>query len=134
MEKHEKVASLPCRGRNNLRIYSWRSLPDLKHDQKPFIRIPSLNVPEMRPSGTFCSISSNGYHGNDDRSKNFDFSFCYVFPSSMSVQIFIAIKWQEKELSMIKIFKLFVSDHFNNTIGTKKFLNLSSTCCQGLAG
>ena len=31
------------------------------------IRIPSLNVPEMRPLGTFQSILSNGYHGNDDR-------------------------------------------------------------------
>ena len=25
----------------------------LKHDKKPFIHIPSLNVPEMRPLGTF---------------------------------------------------------------------------------
>ena len=29
----------------------------------------------------------------------------------MTVQSFIAIKWQEKKLSMIKIFKIFVSDH-----------------------
>ena len=41
----------------NLRIYSWYSLPVLKHDQKRFIRIPSLNVPEMRPLGSFWSIS-----------------------------------------------------------------------------
>ena len=47
MEKHEKVASFPRRGRESLRIYSWCSLSDLKHDQKCFIR--------MRPSGTFFS-------------------------------------------------------------------------------
>ena len=50
--KHEKVASFPCRGRENLRIHSWYSLSDLKHDQKRFIRIPSLNGPEIEPSGT----------------------------------------------------------------------------------
>ena len=47
------MASLSYRGRKNLRIYSWYSLPDLKHDQKCFIRISLLNVPEMRPLGTF---------------------------------------------------------------------------------
>ena len=31
----------------------------------------------------------------------------------MSVQSFITIMWQEKKLSMIKIFKCFVSDHLN---------------------
>ena len=36
-----------------LRIYSWYSLQDFKDDQKRFIRIPLLNVPEMRPLGTF---------------------------------------------------------------------------------
>ena len=53
--------------RQEKRICSWFSLPDLKHDQKRFIHIPSLTVPEMRPLGTFLSILSNGYHGNDDR-------------------------------------------------------------------
>ena len=43
-----------------------------------------------------------------DRYKNFNFS---VFPSSMNVQSFIIIRWQERKLSMIKIFKCFVSDH-----------------------
>ena len=43
MEKHEKVASFSCRGRNNLRIYSSYSLPDVKNDQKRFIRIPLWN-------------------------------------------------------------------------------------------
>ena len=51
--KHEKVASFPCRGRKYLRVYSWYSLPDLQHDQIPFIRISSLSVPEIRPLGTF---------------------------------------------------------------------------------
>ena len=77
---------------------------DLKHDENRFIRIPSLNVPEMRPSGTFKSILSNGYNDNDDRYKNFDFSSGYVFPSSMTEQSFLIIKWQEKQLPMIKIF------------------------------
>ena len=54
MEKHEKVASFLCRGRMRLWVYSWHSLPDFKHDQKCFIRIPSVNIPEMRPLGTFC--------------------------------------------------------------------------------
>ena len=49
----KKVASLPCRGRKNLQIYSCYFLPDLRYDQKHFIRIPPLNVPEMRPLGTF---------------------------------------------------------------------------------
>ena len=46
--------------------FSWYSVPDLKNDQKCFIRIPSLNVSEIRPLGTFWSILSNGYHGNDN--------------------------------------------------------------------
>ena len=37
--------------------------------------------------------------------KNFDFSFGYVFPSSMTVQGFVTIKWQKKKLSAISIFK-----------------------------
>ena len=32
----------------NLRIYSWYSLQDSKHGQRCFIRISSLNLPEMR--------------------------------------------------------------------------------------
>ena len=44
MGKHQKVASFPCRGKINLRIYSWYSLPGLKHDEKRFIRIPSLRT------------------------------------------------------------------------------------------
>ena len=32
----------------NLRIYSWYSLPELKHSQKRSICIPLLNVPEIR--------------------------------------------------------------------------------------
>ena len=50
------------------------------------------NVPEMRSLGMFWSILSNGYHGNDDRYKNFDFSFGYVFASSIHIQNFITIK------------------------------------------
>ena len=67
----------------------------------------------LNPLGTFQSILSNGYHGNDDRYKNFDFSFGYLFPSSMTVPSFITIKWHETKLSIIKIFNIFVSDHIN---------------------
>ena len=105
MEKHEKLASFQCRGRKNLGIYFWYSMPVLKHDQKRFIRFPSLNVPEMRPLGTFQSIFSGSCH--------FDFSFGYVFPSSTTVQSFITIKLQAKKLSMIKVFTFFVSGHLN---------------------
>ena len=45
------------------------------HEQKCFIRIPSLNFPEMRLLSTFYSILFSGYHRNDDRHKMFDFSF-----------------------------------------------------------
>ena len=31
-------------------------LPDLKHDQNRLIRIPSLNIPEIRPQGTFSQF------------------------------------------------------------------------------
>ena len=34
-----------------------------------------------------------------------------VLPSFMTVPSFITIKWQEKKSSMIKIFKVFISDH-----------------------
>ena len=44
--------------------------------------------------------------------KNSTYVFCYVFPSSMTVESFITIMWQEKKLSMIKVFKsFFVSGH-----------------------
>ena len=59
---------------------------------------------------------SSGYHANNDRYESFDFSFGYVFPSSMKVHNFITIKWQEKKLSIINIFKLFVSDHLNKRL------------------
>ena len=57
-----------------------------------FVRIPSLNFPKMRPSDTFKSVLSNGYHGNNDPYKNFDVSFRYIFSSSMAVQSSIAIE------------------------------------------
>ena len=51
--KHDKVALFPGRGKTNLRIYSWYYLPDIKHDQKRFICILSLNFQEMRPLSIF---------------------------------------------------------------------------------
>ena len=53
------------------------------------------------------------FHGNDDRYKNFIFRFRYIFPSSLTVQSFIAVNWQKEKLSTVKIFKCLVSDHLN---------------------
>ena len=77
--KRQKMASFPYRGRKILWIYSCYSLLDLRHDQKLFIRILLLNFPEMRPLDTLQAILSNSNLRNDDRYKNFGFSFRYVF-------------------------------------------------------
>ena len=109
-KSRKEVASFPCRSRKILWIYSWYSLPYFKHDQKRFIRIPSSNVPEM--TEVFMHILVNFISRRVTmETMNFDFSFGSVFPSSMTVQSFITFKLQEKKLSMIKIFKFFVSDH-----------------------
>ena len=92
MEKHEKVASSHCRGRKNLRVYSWYSLSDLKHDQKHFIRMPSPNVPEMRPLGIFLGQFYQTDTVETMTVEKFDLSFGHVFPRSMTVQRFITIK------------------------------------------
>ena len=80
-------------------------MTDLEHDQKHFIRILSLKVPEIRHLGTLYSVLSSSYHRNNERDKKFDFSFCFTFPRSITVQSFITIKWQEQKLLIIKIFK-----------------------------
>ena len=54
--KRRKSGLAPMSRQENVRIYFWCSLPYLKHDKKPFIRIPSLNVAEMRPLGTFSQF------------------------------------------------------------------------------
>ena len=103
MEKQEKVVSFPCRGRTNLRIYSWYSLSDFKCDEKRFIRIPSLNVPEMRHLVNFIKRLA----WKQWLLENFGFSFGSVFPISVNVQSFITFVSQEKKSSIIKIFKCF---------------------------
>ena len=47
----------------------------------------------------------------------------------MTVQSFINIKWQEKKLSIIKIFKILVFDHLNrlNTIAGQSSTALYAT-------
>ena len=50
--------------------------------------------------------------------EKFQLHFGYVFASSMTVQSFSTIRWQEKNLSMIKIYKFFVSDHLNRSAET----------------
>ena len=67
----------------------------------------------MRPLDSFWSILSNGYHGNDDRYKHFDFSSGYVFHSSMTTK-FHHHQVAGEKISMIKIFKFF-SDHLKAT-------------------
>ena len=55
---------------------------------------------------------------------NFAFQFSLdVFPSSVTVQSFITIKWQEKRLSIITIFKSLVS----NTIACQSSTALYTT-------
>ena len=54
--ENKKSSLVSMSRQKNLRIYSWYSLPALKDDQKRFIGIVSLNVTEMRPSGTFCQF------------------------------------------------------------------------------
>ena len=77
-------------------------LLDLKYDQKR---------PRNEAFGHFLVNFIKRLPWKHDRYKNLDFSFGYVVPSSVSVESFIAIKRQEKKLSMIKTFKFFVSDH-----------------------
>ena len=91
-----------------LHIAGWYPFPALKCNQLGFITISDT------PLGTFLSMLSNGYHGNDDCHK-----ICiYVFSSFMTVQSFITIKRQDEKLSIIKNFKFLVSEHLNcfNTI------------------
>ena len=51
--KHEKWHRSHVEARKACGFIQSIPLSDLKHDQKRFIRIPSLNVPEMRRSRTF---------------------------------------------------------------------------------
>ena len=45
---------------------SRKTLSNNDEKKFDFLFLTTLNVPEMRPLGTFQSIFSNGYHGNDD--------------------------------------------------------------------
>ena len=74
-----------------------------------------MNVPEMRPLGTFSQFYQMIKMETTTVNKNFNFNFGYVFPSSMAVQSFITIKWQKKKFAMIKIFDFF-PDHLNWSI------------------
>ena len=72
-----------------MRIYSEYSLPYMKQDKS----VHSYSFIKHSRNAVLALFSQFliGYHGNDDRYNNFDFSFCYVFASSMNVQSFIAI-------------------------------------------
>ena len=52
-----------------------------------------------------------------------------VFPSLVTAQSFITIKWQKKRLSVITIFKFSVSDHLDcpNTIACQSSTALYAT-------
>ena len=54
--KTRKSSLVSMSSQENLRIYFWDSLPDLKHDQKHFISISSLHIPEMRPLSAFSQF------------------------------------------------------------------------------
>ena len=55
--------------------------------------------------------------------KNFAFSFDYVFQSRIvTLQSFFTIKWQERKLSIIKIFKFFVSERLKGQVRSKNKL------------
>ena len=82
----------PRQARKILQINSWYSLLDLKRDQKCLIRVPLLNFPEMRPPDIFSQFYQMVTMGTLTITKIFDFSFHYIFPSSMNVQSFVAIK------------------------------------------
>ena len=71
-------------------------LPDSKHDQKCLIRISLLNLKEIRPSRTFSQFYQTVTMETITITKIFNFSFHYAFQSSITVQSFIAIRWQEK--------------------------------------
>ena len=59
MEKTRKSSHVPVLRQEKL---ADLFLPNFKHDQKLFIRIFSLNIPEMRLLDTFKSILSSGYN------------------------------------------------------------------------
>ena len=91
MEQHEKVALLP--------IEAGESCGFIPDRLKTFIRIFSLNFPEMKLLGTLWSILSNGYLGIDARYKDFRFSFSYILPCFMTVQSSFIINRQQKQIS-----------------------------------
>ena len=67
------------------------------------------------PLGTFWSIVSNGYYGNNDRYKNFHFSFGYVF----ICKFYKYTKFHNHQVTGEKVtndqnFKFFVSGHLNS--------------------
>ena len=71
-----------------------------------------------------------GYHENNGRRKNVDFSFRYVFLSFMTEQSFIVISWQEKMLSTTNIFKFLFLTTFNKYNMFKLCTVLLSTSCK----
>ena len=65
----------------------------------------------------------NGYYGKDDRYKNFDLSFCYVFKFYDCTKFHYSQVIGEKKLSTTKILKSFFFDHLHTDEA------LSSTEC-----
>ena len=114
--KTRKSGLVPVSRQKNLRIYFWYSLPDLKHDQKHFIRIYSfIKRSRNEVLRHFLVNFIKPLPWKRCTEEKFHFSFGCVFASSITVQKFITLKWQDKKLSMIKIFKFFVSDHLKIT-------------------
>ena len=91
-----------------------------------------LNFPQMKPLGTFQSISFNGCNRNGDRLKNVNFSPRYIFAFSITVWIFITIRCLKKAIAY-HIFLSLVFDHLERQvwmgISNDPFLFISKLLC-----
>ena len=101
----------------SLRIYFLCSLPDLKHGKKRFIRICLLNIPEMWPLGTFQLIYQTVTMETINVRKISTSVLAVYFQVLYKVcKVSFPSSGRRKKLSMIKIFKLFVSFHLKNNV------------------
>ena len=96
----------------------------VKHNQKRFIRIFSLNVPEIRSSALFSQFYQTVTMETMTIIKILTSVLAIYFQSSIPVQRFITIKWQGKKLLMIKVFTFFLPDHLNLFKPAVKFVSV----------
>ena len=126
MSRQEKLADLFLVFLARLETWPKDSYSFIKHSRNGAFRhfLVNLNKCTFRHFlvnfDNFNKLFNLFYHGNGDRHKNFDFSFDYVFPISMTIQSFSTVNWQKKKLSMIEIFNFFVSDHLKRDMSRAK--------------